>query len=408
MTSAGGLAASASRAQPAPRAYPSLRRGVNIHHVLNWPETTTSGGVVVYVWPPFRDARYGLGDGELRALTKLGFDFIRLTVDPGIVIAADGAKWPELRDHIGRQVGRLIASGFSVILDLHPVSDNPAYRPQALVQAADSPLFAAYVAMVGRVAEALRDFPPHAILFELMNEPWIESLSQASKWQPMLEALHARARAAAPSLPLLLSGMMWSDRLALMKLDVAPFRSSNVLYTFHYYDPHTYTHQGVEGDDARYVSGLAWPADSRGIADSFARAKSLVAADKTLSPGAQAAAQARTRQLLDELLVRGHDRLRVARDFQDVAQWASAKGIGADRIVLGEFGCVLSSNGLPVGRSRLDWLTAIRQTAEAVGFPWAYWAYKGYGGMELVDSAGRLHADLLTPLGLSHDINRSD
>jgi hypothetical protein len=70
-------------------------------------------------------------------------------------------------------------------------------------------------------------------------------------------------------------------------------------------------------------------------------------------------------------------------------------------VLLGEFGCVLASRGRPTGEGRLRWLSTVRRAAEARSFGWAYWAFKGYGGMELVDQEGVLHGDLLAPLGLA-------
>jgi endoglucanase len=388
-------------AKAAGGSYPRLSRGVNIHHMLNWPETHSLNGRQDYVWPPFQAAQYRIENSRLAQLKALGFDFIRLTVDPSILISADDEKWRFLGRHIHEVVAQLLSAGLNVLFDLHPVAVNPDYRPEALVQSEDSAPFRAYVEMVRRVAEILREFPPRRVVFELMNEPRLTNLAQAPQWQTMLERLHASARAAGPELPLMLTGMLWSDRVALMKLDTRPFRGSNVLYTFHYYDPHTFTHQGVKGDDAQFVSGLNWPATKENVAQVDEWAAQEIAARPDLDPAKQAGALARTRQLLQNLLAKNASEETIRHDFKQVADWAQANGLAADQIVLGEFGCVLASNGRVLDDSRLAWLAAVRKTAEANGFGWSYWAYKGYGGMELVDSTGALHKDLIAPLGLT-------
>lgn len=383
-----------------PARAPLLRRGVNFHHPLNWPETTTRNGRRDYVWPPFANDVHKTSDDELRRLKALGFDFIRVTVDPSILIVSEGERRQFLADRIRSLVARLNAAGFAVVFDLHPVRVNPAYQPSALVQPG-AEAFAAYLRMVGQVATILKDFPPDRIVFELMNEPGLDKLSDAPRWQPMLEALHASARAAAPDLPLMLEGVMWSDRKALIGLDLAPFRSSNVLYTFHYYEPHSFTHQGVENDVTSYCHDLAWPARAENVATVYSQAQQLVAANPRLSAAERADALTRTKFLLDQYLAAGHNAARIRSDFEEVAQWAKRNSIPADRVVLGEFGCVFSSNGRPLGQDRVSWLAAVRQTSEVMGFPWAYWAYKGYGGMELIDPAGTMHQELIGALGLN-------
>ena len=202
-------------------------------------------------------------------------------------------------------------------------------------------------------------------------------------------AADARAAAparseAAPHLPLMLTGILWSDYRALLRVDTAPFRSSTVLYTFHYYDPHTFTHQGVAGDETRYIAGLAWPENAAHAEVVLSSAVERIRADKALRPDLQAPVEARTGQLIRDVVAGHYDAKHIADDFSAVAGWAARNGLPADKILLGEFGCVEAARGFPVGESRLAWLAAVRQAAEKQGFGWAYWGYKGYGGMQLV------------------------
>lgn len=390
-----------SRAQTGIKAgSPRLRRGMNVHNVLNWPDVIASDGRVDYVWPPFQGPGYALSGQELSALKSYGFDFIRLTADPSILLEADSARWAYLRAHLLAVLRQLNDAGFNVIFDLHPVAVNPADGPAPLVASPTSPLFESYTRMVGRVAEALNETPPGSVVFELMNEPWLTNADQLPRWQAMLEKLHASARAVAPALPLLLTGAYWGDWTALLKLNLTPFKSSNVFYTFHYYDPHLFTHQGVDNEDTRFISGLSWPATAESANDVLARASILIATRGDLGAAEKDKALSSLRRRLDALVAKKFDKKQIRSDFLQVAQWAQANGVTPDRIVLGEFGCELASNGVTLGKDRLDWLATVRTAAEEMGFAWAYWQYKGYGGMEFVDAGGRLHQDLLEPLGL--------
>jgi hypothetical protein len=370
--------------------------------MLNWPEVIARGAEVDYVWPAFAAAKFAIRDEELAELRATGFDFVRLTADPAILIATEGPRCDELSEHYLAVVERLLDRGFNVVFDLHPVAENPRFGPKALVDADQPEIFVAHLRLVGRVARSLTRFPIDRIALELMNEPELPNAGDAPRWQGMLEALHAQARVAAPDLALVLGGIEWNSAYGLLRLDTAPFAGSNVIYTFHYYDPHTFTHQGVGNDSTRYLDGLVWPADSDNVREVRARALARAAAAQKQGATDAPFLAKRTGQLLDEYLRAALGPARIQRDFDAVAKWADLRGLARDRILLGEFGCVVAGNGAPVGEPRLRWLQTVRSAAEREGFGWSYWAYKGYGGMELAPEDGAPHVDVIVALGLQH------
>ncbi|SEG60930.1 Cellulase (glycosyl hydrolase family 5) [Bosea lathyri] len=379
---------------------PKLRRGIGVHLPLNWPEVKQVDGKTVYAWPAFKGARFQLGDDDLRMLSAWGFDFVRLTLDPGIFMDAAGTERAAVLD--GQAIAlvqRFQAAGFSVIVDLHPIALNPVYSPRSLM-APGAAVFSSYGDLVERLAGVLNGLPHDKTVFELMNEPWIEAPADLPRWQVMLETLHRRARAAAPNLPLVLTGAMWSNWPGLVRLDTRPFQGSNVFYTFHYYDPHSFTHQGVPGDDAQFLAGVPWPmtaAEARGLVDAATR---RVQSAPDLVGDASARATARTGQLVDALVRKGHGPAQVEKDFATVAAWGRSNGIEPERILLGEFGCVASARERPLGGDRLRWIENVRRAAESQRMPWAYWNFKGWGGMEMVSPQGKIDETVLAPLGL--------
>lgn len=294
---------------------------------------------------------------------------------------------------------RLIEAGFAVVFDLHPVGVNPAYRPEALIDPATPDPFSAYLDMVGRVAGMLRAFPPDRLALELFNEPWVADMGQARRWQGMLERLHARARQSDPVRPLVLNGLQWDSLQGLLALDTRPFGGSNVLYTFHYYDPHAFTHQGVQGD-TRWLGGLTWPTDDDNARTVLSTATAAIESDATLSPAAKTEAQRSTRHDIDALISSHQGPAHVVDDFEAVSRWAATHGVAPERVFLGEFGCVAAAGGKPLGAERANWLRTVRAASEKAGFGWAYWAYKGFGGMQLIRDDGGFDAETLAALGL--------
>ena len=117
------------------------------------------------------------------------------------------------------------------------------------------------------------------LALELMNEPqygWDAPTTE--RWQRMLELLHQGARAQAPDLLLVVTGARGGDATGLKALDPAPFAASNVLFSFHYYEPHDFTHQGVVSPNPsashwRFISGLPYPAKSGDVDRVWARSQ---------------------------------------------------------------------------------------------------------------------------------------
>src|SRR4051812_29481098 len=74
-----------------------LHRGVAIHEWLNWSPVAADG---TYVWPPYRSVADWLAGyrpasdwpagNEFARMGGMGFDFVRLSVDPGPLLASDG------------------------------------------------------------------------------------------------------------------------------------------------------------------------------------------------------------------------------------------------------------------------------------------------------------------------------
>ncbi|MFG1379741.1 glycoside hydrolase family 5 protein [Xanthobacter autotrophicus] len=392
---AGGMAAMLADASFPARAGVQglrLRRGLNIHHLLNWPEAVHRGGEQTYLWPPFQHSRYQIADEDILAIKDAGFDFIRLTADPALLIGSDDARWPLLDAHIVGLIERFFSADLRVVFDLHPISLNPSYAPAALAAQPPGAAFASYGHMVERVARMLDRLPHDKIAFELMNEPILQDATGVSAWQGMMEQLHRRARHGSEAMPLVLTGAAWSSLQGLIRLDPAPFKNSNVFYTFHYYNPHPFTHQGVPVEVERYVSDLGWPADPAAQGATWERSLAKLNADPGLSPAERQRWAEVTRKVMADYFGTAHDSASIGADFETVARWADGHGIERERILLGEFGAVRAPPGSKAAVDRLRWLDAVRTAAEHSAFPWALWAYKGGGGMALV--LDHTHADM--------------
>jgi endoglucanase len=395
----GAMKVDADTASTAPDP-PPFRRGINIHHLLNWPETRFTRSRFSYLWPPYASARYQMSDAEITALSHAGFDFVRVTVAPDIFLKVDAAKRAVLHALLRRTVERFLAAGLGVIVDLHPIDSPAKLGPRAIVADPGGPLFAAYVALAGDVAATLAPLADQRVALELFNEPPILDTPGPAQWQAMAQCLCRAARSQAPGLWLVVSGGRDGDPSGLLALDPAPFDPQRVLFSFHYYEPLAFTHQTA--NQFRRIAGLPWPVGAGDALAALARA-SLDIAGHDGADGADAALDlANTGAALADCVARNHGPASIAAHLRAVADWGKRRGVARSHILLGEFGVVKRAAGFRGAddASRARWLRAVRLTAESEGFGWCFWDYKR-DGFALADGAGaRLDRVALNALGL--------
>lgn len=387
------VAPTASVAAAAP-----FRRGIGIT-AMAWA-AIQPGPEQTFAFPPFVGPSYALTRDELQILRHTGFDSIRLAVDPGPFLQFDGSRRDALDRILIDRVKLILSCGLAVIVDFHPSDMQPDYTAQALTAGLRTPLFQSYLRMLQRTAGQLGQLHSARVALELMNEP---PLSPAA-WQPMLEAAYAAARSGAQDLTLVLEGGDEASMPALIQMTTASFATDPaVLYAFHYYEPYQFTHQGASWNPARYLADVPYPARARPLDDSLAATAAAIAATDLSEPKKSLAyqdAQAR----LEDYRASGFDAETIAQDFAQIAAWAKARGIPAERILLGEFGAretALQRDGARE-RERAQWFHDVSRAAQTEGFGWAVWAYRGGGGFALAqsDASNQIEPGIAEALGL--------
>lgn len=387
-----------------------FHRGVGIHSAMNWG-SLKSGSTSHYEPRPFEEPRSAFPEALVQELVPSGFDFVRLSLDVGPFIQLQGSDRTALEQKLVSNIEKLLARGLNVLVDCHPVEQVPLYSVQSILGDLESSLFADYRATIVRLATILAGLPANRVALELMNEPALANAShrtQVMVWGAAQLSLHDAARRAAPDLPLMLTGANYGGISGLNDLDPDPYTDSNVLFSYHYYFPIAFTHQGVDygfpdAPSAGYISDLPYPSDAVPPAEIEAALEARIAA-LNLEPRAKAAASAHARRVLKDYLAEDWNRDRMANDFAFVAQWADRHGIAHDRIVMGEFGVTRRSDRL-VGAAeiyRKRWMADATELAQANGFGWSIWDLNSYQmGISRLDDESRLDRDLLAVLTMS-------
>lgn len=405
---AGALCLAAAAAGAAPLA---LHRGVGVHGWLNWSPVGADG---TYRWPPYRSEKDWLGEGrplsdwpqgdEFRRIASMGFDFVRLSVDPGPLVASSGARRKEALKILSDAVGRITSSGLRVVFDLHGVSQVPAYS-MALVQGgADSEGVARYRDMVKDVARMLVAAGTGKVALEPYNEPAYYPCEGGGSgdWQRIMAATVRDIRSVSADLTIVATGACGGSVTGLVGID-PDFDDPNVYYSFHMYDPHAFTHQRSERPGG-FSSGLPWPASGGSAQAAIAALEKRMDA-AGLGPAEKLENMVEAGPAIASYFREDWGRSQLDARFRQATDWAASHGIPTGRLFMGEFGVILMSAD---GRSgafdadRLRYVAAVRQEAEKFGIPWSLWEYSNPYGMSLIVPVGPALPDaaLLKALGL--------
>jgi hypothetical protein len=388
---------------PASAAF-EMKRAINIAQWFTWPRYEATGSGIM--WPPYKETPRPPSAAELKELKQAGFDTVRLPVDPAPFMVFEGSRREAVYKMLFDAVARIHGAGLKALIDLHPNSRHAVWGQNAVVAGLESPTFLAFNNAVAEMARRLSTLDPERTALELINEPRLKCKgAEQQLWQQMMERLVQRARAAAPRLTLMATGACISTPEGLMALDARAIGDRNTMYTFHFYEPFTFTHQGAQFIPwpDKYLDEVPWPPSARPIEQPLARLNEHVAKVANLDEAAREKAKAGARINLEKLYASKAGPELIEKRFADVARWASQHGIQASQILVGEFGVWRKHANLPGARceDRMRWLTQVREASERHGFAWAYFNYDGPFAIVLDDRTRELDPAVLASLGLS-------
>jgi endoglucanase len=235
-------------------------------------------------------------------------------------------------DRVTRVVDQALSAGLMVVLNMHHYeeifSDPQAQRDR-------------FLALWQQIVTHFRDYPDTSLVFEVLNEPNTDLTPEL--WNEFLVDALAVIRQSNPDRYVMLGTAEWGGIGAMNRLQLPD--DNRLIFTFHYYEPFQFTHQGAEwvtGSDAWL--GTAWGTDQ--------------------------------------------DKAAVQNDFDTVAAWALQHDVP---VFMGEFGAY-SRAALD---DRLAWTAFVAREAEARGFSWAYWEFDAGFGAYTNGQWNELHEALI-------------
>lgn len=192
--------------------------------------------------------------------------------------------------------------------------------------------------------------------------------------------MHRAIRSSNPDIAVIWSGAKSADLSGLYSVQPERFADDNIFWTFHYYAPHPFTHQGVQTSQSnmlhyRYLSDIPYPANlgNAHLLQEILEHNLLI--DQSLDAAGRARFQNKAMNVINAYMRTDFGPKNIRQDFDKVSEWANQNKIPAERIFLGEFGVARRAQGGngPATRHRNIWLREVRLAAEVHGFGWAIW-----------------------------------
>ena len=316
---------------------------------------------------PVRDTpdhfRNYLTSADITLLNQLNITSLRLAVRPELIFNPNTPTvFKDKIVYLDQAIDWLIANKIAVVLELHDNQHKADWEQGGWYL---DQIFTFWQALAKRYAD--RD--PDYLLFEIVNEP--RFVDNPDKWAAVQTRWVTKMRTVVPNHTLIGSGSQWSLPNGLIDFDPVP-GESNMIYTFHLYDPFEFTHQGAQwmGPRLAGMHDLPYPSSTAGCMDA---ANALSNAESRQS--AQTYCQSKW----------GLSKLEV--HFSALADWRRKHNLP---IWMGEFGAFCEHTD---SASRGRWLRDARALADKYETGWSIWGYDDCFGLNRRWINGQLTVD---------------
>ncbi len=298
----------------------SLGRGVNLANIFEAP---TEGA-----WGETYDPGYPM------IIKNAGFSHVRIPIrwSNHATVSPDAQLDEIFARRIDLVIDESINAGLFVIINMHHYRQLDGDRLDYNEVEVDPQWVQTRAINIWR--QVARRYAHHGdkLLFELYNEPhnaqdgnaiveW--QLYDGGPWNILYPMLLHVVRESNPSRPVIIGSVFWNAASHLDKLKIPDDR--NIIASYHMYNPHGFTHQGVYGFETRYPGG------------------SVVCCDEN-----------QTNEIKSDISI--------------AKKWSEKNGVP---LYVGEFG---ASTFAPHA-SRVSYMRIAREEFENSAMPWSLWGF---------------------------------
>jgi len=252
-------------------------------------------------------------------------------------------------------------------LELHLILDNHTFDPAANT---DPNVGDVLVPVWTQMAERYKDRSTY-LYYEVLNEP--HGISD-TKWNEIQQKVVDAIRAVDQKHTIIIGPAGWNSYNNLKYMP--KYRDENLIYTFHFYDPFLFTHQGASWTNPSLVplAGVPFPYDANRVPDCPPELENTWVKGNLANYKNEG-----TVQHVKELI-------NIAVDFQTKQDVP---------LFCGEFGVYKPNSD---NTDRVYWYNVVRHYFEEKGIPWTIWDYTGGFGLFEQGTNELFEYDLNVPL----------
>ncbi len=340
-----------------------LKHGINLSHWF----------AQAYMAPGYTKEHFDTYDTaqDMALIKQMGFDHVRFTLNAEPMFRRGEAdRIPaDYLAMVDSAVKIIMDQGLAIIIDIHPESDFKAKL------AADDNFVEQFEDYWRALAKHYSTLDPERVFFEVLNEP---EFKDRYRWMGVQSQLVRAIREGAPNHTIILAGANWSSTTELLFLE--PLKDANLIYNFHFYDPHIFTHQGATWSTnfQHYLTKLPYPSTPENVQSAVAQAPDAVNQMAIVRYG------------LDRW-----NQQRIEAEIGVAAEWAKRWHVP---LTCNEFG-VYRQAARP--EDRAAWIHDVRVALEKYGIGWTMWDYAGGFSVVVSQNGTRVvDQDTLRALGL--------
>jgi aryl-phospho-beta-D-glucosidase BglC (GH1 family) len=311
-----------------------------------------------------------ISEDEAALMARIGLKHIRLCVAPRVIMdQTSGDILEERGKQLEAAIERFHRAGLLVMVDIHnedrAAELNPAWQD-------------AFAKFWGALAKRLSRFDPEMTILEIINEPVFDKREE--EWNTLNVRLATIIRQNAPQHTIVSTGPNWGGIDGLKKLKLLP--DKNVIYSFHCYDPFTFTHQGAtwSGPAVKPLRDVPYPSSPEAVAPLLAALESEPASKK----------------MVENYGKEQWNKEKLAARFRQGIEWGATHQVP---LYCGEFG-VYPVRSKP--EHRANWFRDFGQVLSENHIGWAVWGWdEGFGlSRKMVNGKPVIDTGVAQALGL--------
>jgi endoglucanase len=318
-------------------------------------------------------------DADFQLIKKLGFTNVRVPIDMANVYDKSQSDFLNKTNlpYLDRGIRKILSYELAIIIDLHSISQKEGGSNYSGPLGQDETFTDTFCRFWASFARHLSQFDPDWVILEPMNEPVLSGKEE--NWPPVQRKVIVAIRNGAPKHSILATGARWSNLDTLLELE--PLKDQNIIYNFHFYEPHIFTHQGASWSSnwVKPLRDIPYPSSPEAVKDLIGKY-----ADERIANNIKRYGEQRW------------NAEKIENRMKRASEWAKKHGV---RIICNEWG---TYKRYCPPKYRVAWLQDVRESCEKFGIGWCMWTFDGsFGVVDRENEKVVVDKDAAKALGLN-------